>query len=124
MAEVELTNYEIHKQLYATLSKPNELTLKAKLVGIGAWFSTKPQSNYYMLLCREINYYTMFHFNDMNYDKGMEELSEVLAERGELVDIVYSADNDAYECWVKDTETDEISMYYLFEADWMVVEIE
>lgn len=124
VANVEFSNYEIHKQLYAAMAKPSKETLKERYVSIGAWFSASPACDYYMLMCKENSYYTVFHFNNMHYNKGMEEVQKTLESRGEVIDISYSQENDAYECWVKEKDTEEIHMYYFFKYDWGVIEVE
>lgn len=106
------------------MAKPSKETLKERYVSIGAWFSTSPACDYYMLMCKENSYYTVFHFNNMHYNKGMEEVQKTLESRGEVIDISYSQENDAYECWVKEKDTEEIHMYYFFKYDWGVIEVE
>ena len=123
MANVEFSNYEMHKQLYAAMAAPSEKTIGEQFVSIGAWFSTHPASNYYTLMCREIYDFTTFHFKNMNYDAGMKEVKKTLESRGKVIDISYSQNNDAYECWVKCNDG-EIRMYMLFDSDFMVVEVE
>ena len=120
--KVELDNYSIHKQLFAQMPEPEEKVIKKKLASAGGWFSSHPDCNYYMIICREISYYTVMHFNNMNYEKGMQELKEILESRGTILDIVYNHAEDAYECWVKNFDG-EVEMYYLFTYDWGVVEI-
>ena len=124
MANVEFSNYDMHKQLYAQLKAPSEKILHERYVSIGAWFSTDPMCDYYMLMCKENSYYTVLHFKNMNYDKGMNEVQELLESRGKVIDITYSQENDAYECWLKEKDTNEVSMYYLFKYDWGVIEVE
>lgn len=123
MAEVKFTQYEAYKQLYGALAHPSEKTLKEQLTSLGSWFSVKPACNYYMLLCRERNDYTVLHFNNMNYLKGMQEVKEILESRGTIYDISYNSTVDAYECWIKDKD-DEFAMYMFFAYDWGVVEVE
>ena len=123
MANVEFSNYEIHKQLYASMAAHSNKTINERYVSIGAWFSTHPASNYYTLMCREIYDFTVFHFNNMNYDKGIQEVKKTLLSRGEVLDINYSQENDTYECWIK-CKDGEIRMYLLFDSNFMVVEVE
>lgn len=120
--KIELDNYSIHKQLYAQL-EPNADKITTELSNIGAWFSVAPECDYYMLMCKEISYFTVFHFNNMNYMAGMQELEATLKGRGTIVDIVYVHSEDAYECWVRD-DNGEVFMYYLFPYDWGIVEVE
>lgn len=123
MATVEFSSYDIHKQLYKKMAMPTEDEIHSKLVSIGAWFSTHPQNDYYMLMCREIYDFTVFHFNNMNYDQGMQEIKTTLNNRGQIIDITYSQENDSYECWIK-SKDGEVRMYLLFNCDFMVVEVE
>ena len=127
MAEIELSNYDIHKQLYATKPALEGDKLKSALTSVGAWFSTAPKVNYYMLLCHEKRDYTVLHFKNMNYAKGIEELEEILKTRGDIIDIYYEHTMNAYQCWVRSPGEDdkpEVSMYYLFDYEWGIVEVE
>ena len=117
-----LSNYDIHKQLYAQM-EPNEETLNKQLANVGAWFSANMSCKYWMLMCKEISYYTVFHFNSFNWNKAVEELKKTLDFRGTLVDVSYVHGQDAYECWIRNPEGD-VEMYYLFPYDWGVVEID
>ena len=119
---VTLSNYEMQKQLYLKAAKPTPKEMNKKITSVGAWFSTHMDCDYYMLLCKELSDYTVFHFNNMNYEKGMRELEEVLESRGIIKDIRYNAASDAYECWIEKDE--EIHMYLFFMYDWGIVEIE
>ena len=73
MANVEMSMYDIHKQLYPTKTEPLDADkLKTKMASIGSWFSTNPMQNRYGLLCREKYDFTVFEFHNMNYNRGME----------------------------------------------------
>lgn len=119
----EMTNYEIHQQLYKKAKPISQKALMTQYTSIGAWFSTRPEDNYYTLMCREKYDFTTFHFNNMNYMAGMEKVRDVLQSRGRVIDIQYNHQDDAYECWVKDSNGD-VAMYYLFDSEFMVVEVE
>lgn len=119
---VTLSNYEIQRQLYLKAEKPTDKEMNKKITSVGAWFSTHMECDYYMLLCKELSDYTVFHFNNMNYEKGMKELEEVLESRGIVKDIRYNANSDAYECWIE--KDGEVHMYLFFAYDWGIVEVE
>lgn len=121
--QIELTNYDIHKSLYAQMPAMDEEKLKKKMISIGGWFSTNPNCKYFMCMCKEISWYTLFYLKSSNYTKAVEELEKTLHIRGEIVDINYIHEQNAYECWIKNRQG-EIEMYYLFEYDWGVVEID
>lgn len=122
--EIEVNNYDIHKQLYSSKVEPlDEKHLKQKMASIGSWFSTNPTCNHYTLMCREIYDFTVLQFHDMNYNRGMELVQEILQNRGEIMDIGYAHAQNAYECWIKDADG-QVQMYLLFESDWIVVDVE
>lgn len=118
----ELDNYDIHKQLYAQM-EPNQERIDKQLTNIGAWFSAKYPCKYFLCMCKEISWYTVFYLKSMNYDKAVQELKKTLDFRGTIVDIDYVHTEDAYECWIKNSEG-EVEMYYLFPYDWGVIEID
>lgn len=122
MANVELgTNYDIHKELMSRAPGCSEEHLNEQLVTIGLWFSSKPKTKYFTLMCRERYDFTVFNFTSPNYDKAVQELREVLESRGELIAIDYAHGFDCYECWVK--IDDEAAMYLLFDYSQGVIEI-
>ena len=51
-----------------------------------------------MLLCRERNDYTTIHINNFQFDKAIQELQEILESRGEVVDIQFAHESNAWEC--------------------------
>lgn len=123
MSNIEISNYDLHKQLFEKVEPLSKDSFNSKLINIGEWFSKSPKCNYYVLMCRDIYYYTVFHFLNMNFSKGILELKETLEGLGQIIDINYIHGEDAYECWIK-RENGDIQMFYLFPADWMVIEIE
>lgn len=118
------TVYDVHKELFKKVGPLPEKKKKEALANVGGWFGSHVKRNYYMLMCKEKSFYTVFHFNNHNYSKGIHELEELLEWQGEILEIHYVHGEDSYECWVKDKETGEVSMYYLFPYDWGVIEIE
>lgn len=121
--KMELNNYDMHKQLYAQMKSLSDEDLNKKLVSIGGWFSTFAKDKYFTLMCREIYDFTVFRFNHPNYAEGVSQLKKLLENRGEIIDINYIHRENAYECWIKNRETEEVRMYYLFSSEWMVIEI-
>lgn len=120
---IGLTTYEINKRMYEHMNPMEPKKLLTQYSSIGAWFSTHLYDDYYCLMCREEYDFTIFHFNNKNYSKGMTEVREVLESRGTVIDIQYDHDNDGYNCWVKD-KNGTAKMFYLFNCQFMVVEVE
>ena len=123
MANIELDNYSIHRQMYAKVQPLSQEDLHTQYTALGAWASTHYKSHYYMLLCRDIHYYTVFNLINPNYDKFVQEIKECLAFKGKVIDIEYNHSSDAYEIWLKEYKTDEVYMYMLFEAEDFVIEV-
>ena len=124
MAEIEINNYQIHKQLYSQMKPLDDEKLGEKLASVGSWFSAHMKHKYFMLMCKEESYYTVLHIKDMNYSKAVKELHNLLDFQGDILDIRYVHGEDAYECWVKGEDDEEAKMFYLFLYDWGVIEIE
>ena len=90
-------------------------------------------NNYYMLLCKELSYYTLFHQDDLNVDNFAETVDEMLGYLGEWITWNYSDDSHtSIEYWVKvcrdndddsDDSEDDIYCVILFPYDQGVVEV-
>jgi len=77
-----------------------------------------------MLLCKERSDYTMFCLKNFNFDKAVQELKEVLQERGDIMGIDFIHGENAYQCWVRERDEEHATyMFMLFDADWMVVDV-
>lgn len=116
--------YEMNKQLFKQIKPPSEQIINLELANIGAWFSANINTKYYMLLCKERSDYTLFHLDEFNYNKLIQELKEVLEERGDIMGFDFVHGENAYQCWVRERDDEhQVYMFMLFDADWMVVEI-
>lgn len=124
MAEIELDNYSIHKQMYAKIDPPSMEKVNQMFTTVGAWASTHFKKPYYAILCKELSYYCFFNLQNPNFDKFVQELKKTFNFRGRVLDIEYNHAQDSYEVWIKDYKTKEINMYVLFECGDWVVEVE
>jgi hypothetical protein len=86
---------------------------------IGDWFG-KDKTRWFMIMCKERSDFTLLHILNNNFFKGVQELQEILGSRGKIWAIQYQHGEDTFEIWVK--IKDEMFMFMLFGADWMVVE--
>ena len=84
--------------------------------------ATSSNNTYFMLLCRDINYYTLFKLNKDN--NGLcniaNEVFECVEDIG-AIKSVESVEGDAIEIWVHPVDEDPIVMY-LFPYDAGVIE--
>ncbi len=123
--DLNMTLYDANKQIMKTMAPVSKIKMNLDFANLGAWMSKYPNAHYFMLLCKERSDYTMFHLNNYNYSKATKEVREVLEERGTLLGINYVHGEDAYECWIREEgENPQVYMFMLFQADWMVVEVE
>ena len=87
------------------------------------WVSKLPDNpKFYMLLCHELNYYTVFHINDTATKEDFwNELYDIAKELGTLK--AMEIDSGCFSIWV-DWPQDNIShLFYLFPYDRGVVEV-
>lgn len=121
MAKVEIgTLYDLNKQIMAQLPPQSEDIMTHNWNIIGDWFG-KDTERWFMLMCKERSDFTLFHITDNQFTKGVQELKEVLEERGQILAIQYQHGKDTFEIWVKMDE--EVFMFMLFGASWMIVEV-
>lgn len=117
------TVYELLQEEKTLMSPLTAKQLRKDLANIGAWFSIDMHEQYYMLLNKELSDYTVFNFLGMNYNKGVQELTEVLESRGPILQIDYNHTNKYFEIWVKYIEDNRPHMYILFPCPDFVIEI-
>lgn len=104
-----VTLYEINKMAVAQLPDLDD----DKIDAIKKDLKARLKSEYYMLLCRDANYYTVF-IRDENLDvpRFEDEVIECLKALGRIRAIDFE-DDDAVECWVMDVN-DVAHVAYLF----------
>ena len=77
------------------------------------------KSKYWMLLCRERNDYTVFIM--LTLTGTLAEIRPTLQNRGEVI-AIDPCESGAYEIWIRDPETKENFLYYLFDYTYGIVE--
>lgn len=112
VAEVSL--YELNQQLIAQMPEYDDKKwTDAKLI-IADWYNNH-KDNYYMLLCNERNYYTLF---DMTRENAIGadlayEIQDTIRYVGSVHDISVDT-NNMIAVWAKWHDTDNIHCFYLF----------
>ena len=123
MADVDmgLNVYEFNKNIMKQL--PVIEDLQGVYNKIEHYWENAPFSEYLMLLCRERNDYTLFHFNTGDPSPFMDDIIECFTNRGlGIVNTEIIDDGVAMEIWVKRPDQMETAdLYYLFPADQMVI---
>ena len=77
----------------------------------------------YMLLCRELNYYTVFQrqFNAATHENFGDVVIECLENLGDIKSIELTETKDAIEAWIVDPNEHEAYVVYLFNYDQGVI---
>lgn len=120
MEEIKgMTLYDMSKQVVKNL--PARITT-AELEPCKKILRNFKKLGYFMLMCREDNYYTVVHVRKAKNPDIFEDLIiELLQEHGDIKDIDYAdKTKDSLECWVQ--KGDEVRMFKLFFYSWGVVE--
>ena len=121
-AKPQMTLYDLNKAIVAQLPLLTDEQLLEK--GLLITENTK-NSLYYMLLGREINYYTIFEqwnpsFLSSDFSNMGEAVITCLQDIGDVVDIDFIETTRAFEIWVRTKEQDNICLY-LFDCEQMIV---
>lgn len=75
---------------------------------------------YFMLLCNDIHYYTVFKIEESANENVENVIIECLQDVGVVQHIEYDEDNQQVECWIKNENG--AMLFMLFNYDWGVVE--
>ena len=114
--------YELNKQGYAQLLPYDETQIQDAIAWINE-FSDKNKGKYYMLLCKEISYYTVFEKDFLEYD--CLSLGHGVIECLDNVGTIHGIDDNgegALEIWVK-TSDEEVYCMLLFNYDVGIVKV-
>ena len=137
MGNVNLTNYEMNKQAYASENFKFDVEKNKQDIEIAANNFYLKNCKYVGLLCRERNDYTVFKLSN-NLKNFQNELTEILYGRGTVVDVLYDYNDisESYQIWIRERRTEAVEdlikdtnykwtpqvwMYMLFDAtDWVI----
>ena len=132
----EVVNFPDHKISLYEFNKANMAQIKpydpivlhrlcGKVAGEiwdGIFSSEEPKlKTYWMLLCKERSDYTGFCIeHDVN--ELASAITECLTNRGYVLDITRQDDGN-YEIWIRDFDTNENVVYYLFDYNNAIIEV-
>ena len=120
---ITMSAYDINKQIIGQLQILDETALQEKKKLIRQYI-TEIDDEYYMLLCRDTNYYTIFHKTPVEHKMADEIFEDVLIDEclpamGDVKSIERT-DDGAIEIWFQ--SVDEVFVAYLFPYGAGVVE--
>lgn len=104
---MNLSLYEMNKQVISQLPEIEDI---AVLTPIRKY--KNKDGRYFMLLCRDLNYYTLFVI-DLESDVRIEqEVLECLKELGTIKSVEEFEDKNVVEIWVQPEDSDPVVMYF------------
>lgn len=116
-----MTTYDLNKQLIGQMGVLDSEGLTTAIDILTAYAKTS-DNIYHMLLCRDINYYTIFKIDILNEEA--EGFGEVVLDCATDIGAIKSVENTedgAIEIWVHPVDSEPVVMY-LFPYDAGVVE--
>ena len=128
-AQAEISLYEVNKNFYETQEPITDEAILNEKIELVNRYDRETKNNYYMLLCKEMSYYTILKKEDCYSDTDFTSLGDAitqlfLEQNWVIYDIYQSEETGAIELWTKDPnhETDnEIHCMILFGYDLGVV---
>ena len=120
-ASIEL--YELNRSIIEQQGPLSKEVLPEKMILLKE-FVEDTKNDFYMLYGKEIGYFTLF-MKDRIYDFETIDyaIAECLMHVGPIHSIELTANKDAVEIWVKDTERNLQTCMYLFPYDDGIVRI-
>lgn len=113
--DASMTMYDYAKQVVANEVPMDPVVFNCRIDEVAKAMISK---NYWMLLCIERRDYTVFNTTDCvgDFDAHFiaEELKPTLMNRGLVLLIDEQKKDEVYEIWIRDPETNENFVYYLF----------
>jgi hypothetical protein len=119
-SSVGMSMYDINKQIIAQLSPIDEEDMVVVKREIIRKYCDQMKAEYYMLLCRDINYYTVFRIDTKLADETIEDVLVDCANYiGTIKSIGFTEDEQALELWM--TNEEDTYAAYFFPYDQGVI---
>lgn len=111
-----LSAYDINKQLIGQLQIMDNDVINEKKKMIRD-FVDKEHNQFYMLLCRDVNYYTLFAIDVKLADECVDDaVIECATDLGLIKSIEPTEDGRAIEIWVSNSEDTYVMYFFPFDA--------
>lgn len=112
--------YDLNKAAVTQLPNYSEADKQAAKELINAYDDFSTITHYYMLLCRELNYYTVFQRQFTGLENFGDVVIECLENLGNIKSIEVTEDKTAIEAWIVNGDN-EAHVVYLFNYDQGVI---
>ena len=125
--ESVVTLYELNQNIIAQMPALDEMGWEDARINFINWYK-KNYAEYYMLLCKELSHYTIFHLQNIDediIDNFWEEIKDMAVNwiSENCVHVMEEDDNGALAIWVTYPRTDTAHCFYLFPYDSGVVKV-
>ena len=115
-SSIGMNMYDINKQIVAQLpaiSEADMITVKREII---RKYADQMKAEYYMLLCRDINYYTMFRIDLKLADETLDDvLIECAANIGTIKSVGFTEDEQALELWMTNEEDTYVAYFFPYD---------
>ena len=119
--KIEMTLYDMNKQVISQQPVMTRFDMNNQRSTFAKGLYDNP-ATYYMLLCHELNYYTLFHRNRETVDRFIDWVYLIMEELGDVKDISVDT-NGAIALWANwEKNPDYLGCFYLFPYDKGVIE--
>lgn len=120
---IQMTAYDLNKQLILSLGPIKDEELN-KFRSDFAGYIREIEDKFFMLLCKEQSYYTIFNYTSRNDSYYFADvLLEVIEAVGSFYNYSIDEENGGVELWIKPEDKEEVFVYYFFPYDAGVVEV-
>jgi hypothetical protein len=114
---IGMNMYDINKQIIAQLPVISGENLEAVKSGIIRKYCDQMKAEYYMLLCRDINYYTIFRIDTKLADETIDDvLIECAGNIGEIKSVDFIEDAEALELWMTNEEDTYVAYFFPYDT--------
>ena len=115
-SSIGMNMYDINKQIIAQLPAIDEENMAAVKREIIRKYCNQQKAEYYMLLCRDINYYTVFRIDLKLADETIEDvLVECANCIGAIKSIGFTEDEQAIELWMTNEEDTYVAYFFPYD---------
>lgn len=107
--EIGMTMYELAKTTMAQLPILDDLTKGHEIINE---FLIEDPSQFYLFLCKEISYYTIFQKSEQekDFDKFSDAVIACAQDIGQITDISYIKEQKHVEIWVRTPSNEDLCM--------------
>ena len=105
--------YDLNKNIISQLESLTNAEIIEKVNTVIENFRIKTYNNFYMLLCRDFNYYTLFAKGEGDMTNFSNTVMEIITELGDIYSIEETSEN-IIEIWIKPVGEESPLAFYLF----------